>query len=448
VTLASILAHLSGFLSYLFPFILILGFLILIHEAGHFAVAKLLGIRVEVFSLGFGPRLLSWRRNHTEYRGSALPLGGYVKMLGENPDEELPAGPEAFLNRSKWQRFAVLVMGATLNIVLAVVIMSGIFMHGVSVQKFREDPPVVGAVEKDSPAEKGGLRPLDRIVKVGDQDTPTWNDLLIAVALNPGRRLPFRIVRDGATMTLDVTVGLTKREEMGRVGVAPYITWLVGSVEPSGPAEKAGLRSGDRIVTVAGLDVGLHAEEVGRAIAESPGAPIPVVVERFLKKLERSIVLGPAPGEEAQADAGFTMVPESVVKKYGPIQAAIESLRHNAGQSDLLLVTLRKLVTRQLSLKTLSGPIEIFKLSGEAWKGGAIVYLSLMAAVILQLGIMNLLPIPVLDGGHIFILAVEGLMRRDLSMVVKERVMQVGFVLLLLLMGTVLYQDVYKNLPQ
>jgi regulator of sigma E protease len=427
--------------------VFILGALIFIHEFGHFVVAKLIGIRVEVFSLGFGPRLIGRKKNHTDYRISALPLGGYVKMLGENPDDELAGSPEEFQSRSRPERFAVLVTGASLNIVLAVAIMAGIYIHGVPVAKYVEDPPVIGAVEKGSPADRGGLRVMDRILSVGDRETKTWNDLQLAVALNPDRRLPFRIVRDGAEQTLEITIGETEREAMGRVGVLPYYARVkVAGVEPQGAAAKAGLMDGDVLVSVAGLDVGSHIEQVSKALSDLHGSPVSIVVRRGAEELSRSLV--PAPGKDGRGDPGFALMPDSILKKYGPLQAIVESVKLNAKSAGVLFITLKKLFTGQLSPRTLSGPIDIYKFTGEAWKGGAISYLQFMAVISLQLGVINLLPIPILDGGHIFIIALEGLIRRDLSTLVKERVMQVGLVLLLLLMGTVISLDVYKNFIQ
>jgi len=427
--------------------IFILGALIFIHEFGHFVVAKLIGIRVEIFSLGFGPRLIGRRKNHTDYRISALPLGGYVKMLGENPDDELRGSPEEFQSRTRWERFAVLVMGASLNIVLAVAITAGIYMHGVPVAKYIDDPPVIGAVEKGSPAERGGLKAMDHVVRIGDHDTPTWNDLQLAIALNPGRRLPFQIVRNGTEEILEVTIGETEREAMGRVGIQPYFAGVkLAGVRPGGPAEAAGLKDGDEVVSVAGLDVGAHLEEVTKALLASATAPVSVIVRRGADQVEKSI-RGEA-GKDGRADPGFTLSPDSTLRKYGPVQAVVESVKLNARSAGILFVTLKKLVTGQLSPRTLSGPIDIYKFTGEAWKGGAISYFSFMAIISLQLGVINLLPIPILDGGHIFILMVEGIIRRDLSTMVKERVMQVGLVLLLLLMGTVISLDVYKNFIQ
>lgn len=438
--------NLSLTLSNILAFVLTLGVLIFVHEFGHFAMAKLFRIRVEVFSLGFGPRILGWRRNKTDYRISLLPLGGYVKMAGENPGEDLKGEPDEFLSRNKWQRFVVLVMGATLNIVLAVAITAGIYMYGVPVARYIEDPPMVGSVESNSPAERGGLLPKDRILKVGDRETDSWNEMQIAIALNPGQELPFLVERDGERISLPITIGETDREAMGRVGISPYLPRMViTELRAGGAGAAAGILEGDLLLTVNGMEIGTNLREISDLLTKGDGTELAVGLER--DGSSSTVTLVPRPREAGGTDPGFTLRWETSLRKYGTLQAVVESFRLNWRSAGILFTTLKKLVSGQLSPKTLSGPIEIYKFTGEAWKGGAISFFSLIALISLQLGVINLLPIPVLDGGHIFILGVEGIIRRDLSMMVKERMMQVGLVLLLILMGTVVSLDIIKNLP-
>ncbi|HXI02912.1 MAG TPA: RIP metalloprotease RseP [Candidatus Saccharimonadales bacterium] len=427
-----------------FAFALLLGMLIFIHESGHFFVAKFLGIQVEVFSLGFGPRLFGWRRNGTDYRISLLPLGGYVKMLGEQPGEELHGDPGEFLSRSKWEKFFVLVMGALLNIVLAVALMSGVYMHGVPTARYQEDPAVIGKVEPGSPAAKAGLQPLDEILSIGETPVPSWSALQIAVALNPDQTLPFHIRRDGREQTVEVRIGETRREAMGKIGVAPKIdAMVVAGVSKEGPAAAAGLQDGDLLLKVNGQDLGTDLEAVSDLLYQGAGKSVDLDLSRDGKPYTATIT--PKAVEKGDgSDPGFGLSYETVFKKYGPLGAIVQSCKWNLRYTGLLFETIKGLVAGQLSLRTLSGPIEIYRYTGQAWQGGGIAYFSFMALVSLQLGIVNLLPIPVLDGGHVFILAIEGVLRRDLSMVVKERMMQVGLVLLLLLMGTVISLDIYK----
>ncbi|HET6373373.1 MAG TPA: site-2 protease family protein, partial [Candidatus Polarisedimenticolia bacterium] len=215
-------------------FVFILGALIFIHESGHYMVAKALGIHVEVFSLGFGPRLFGFMRKGTEYRVSAIPLGGYVKMLGENPEEELRGSREEFLSRSKPERFLVLVMGASLNLVLAVALTSAIYVHGVPEYQYMVAPPVVGGTSEGSPAELAGLKVKDELLSVDGHELPTWRELQLRVALIPNKSVDLVIRRDGRTLTLPITVGETKKDRTGIIGILPLTPLVVSVVEPGG----------------------------------------------------------------------------------------------------------------------------------------------------------------------------------------------------------------------
>ena len=426
----------------LVAFAFILGAVIFIHESGHYFVAKALGIKVEVFSLGFGPKLLRWPRGGTEYCISAIPLGGYVKMLGENPDESLRGTPEEFLSRRKIERFLVLVMGATLNIVLAIVLTAGIYMHGVPQPVYVSQPPIIGGLDPNMPAAQAGLLFKDEILSVDGNAVPTWRDMQLQIALNPGKSVLLKIQRDGQTQEIPVTVGTTNREQIGMIGISPYAFLQVAEVEKGTAAARGGIQAGDLLIAIEGEEVrGTHGiETLARVSRDHKDGPFSLRVRRGGAARDLSVALGT--GEE---DMGLALSFETTLQRYGPIEAVVEGLRSNIEQAGLLFLTLKKLVAGQLSPRTLSGPIDIYRLTGEHLREGWIYYFSFMSLVSLQLGVINLLPIPVLDGGHIFILFIEGLIRRDLSMKIKERVMQFGFILLLLIMGGVIYLDVYKN---
>jgi regulator of sigma E protease len=452
-------------------FALVLGLLVLIHELGHFLVAKWLGVHVEVFSIGFGPALLgfrfpksgmqvfAWGRRlggpsgdegpekpglgPTEYRISLLPLGGYVKMLGENPEESVSGDPREFLSRSKPQRFAVLVMGATANILAAVALMTVVYLAGVPEPAFLTGPAVVGAVSPDSPAARAGILPGDRILRLGREAIASWQDLVTSVTLSPGQTIEIELERGGEIQRREITLESVSDYEIGYAGILPVSAARILHVEPRLPAAQAGLRPGDRIVEVNGLPVG-NPEVATRVFQESAGVPVALAVERGTERLGFEIV--PVAMEGAgRIGIHWDPLPEQEIRKY-PLGAAIgESVKWNWRNVDLVFTTLRKLFTREISLRTMSGPIDIYKFSGQTFRQGWIQFLQFMALVSLQLGVINLLPFPVLDGGHILILFVEGVIRRDLSLRIKERVMQVGFYLLLLLMGTIVYLDIAKN---
>ena len=428
-------SSLLGFGSILMAGCVLVGILVFIHESGHYAVAKLLGIRVEVFSLGFGPKLLKLNRGGTEYCVSAIPLGGYVKMLGENPDEELRGGKEEFLSRSKFERFLVLVMGATLNIILAVVLTAGTFMYGVPEPHFWSESPTIGWIDPDAAAQAAGLKPGDTIVMVGDQKVTTWRELQLQVAFVPNRTVDFEILRDGRSLTIPIAVGATKREGYGIIGIGSSTLLSIEEVAAGSPADLAGVIGGDLIEAT-------ELTRIATILSSGPENPVEFRVTRGEELLYLELPAGSG-GEDQET--GLSAAFPTTIRRYGPFQAFKESLKQNWRQTGALFVVLKKLVSRQISPRTLSGPIEIFRLAGESLNAGWTYYLSLMAFISLQLGIINLLPIPILDGGHIFILGVESLMRRDLSMRIKERVMQFGFILLLLFMGGVIYLDVYKT---
>lgn len=423
---------------------LLLGILVFIHEAGHYFVAKALGIRVEVFSLGFGPRITGFVRGATEYRLSAIPLGGYVKMLGENPEEGLKGGREEFLSRSKFERFLVLVMGATLNIVLAIVLGAGIYMYGVQAPIYVTMPAVIGWIAPDAAAAEAGLAMRDEILSIDGKDVHSWREMHIQVALNPNKTVDFKVRREGEVRVVPVTVRATAADAIGMIGILPLSHYAVSRVTPEGAAAAAGMRAGDEIVSVNGQELFLDGE--GKAfidlVASSAGKALAFRVKRDAETIDFTVV----PAEmDGKGEIGINLgVPEGLVQ-FPPMAAVSRSLHDNWEQAGLLMISLKKLVTREMSPKTLSGPISIFRMAGASLQNGLTNFLSIMGWMSLQLGIINLLPIPLLDGGHIFIILIEGLIRRDLSMKIKERVMQFGFILLLLIMGGVISMDVYKN---
>jgi regulator of sigma E protease len=427
-------------LTTLLAFIFVLGVLIFVHELGHFLAARRIGVRVLTFSLGFGPKILSTRRGDTEYCISAIPLGGYVKMAGETADDPRTGRDDEFLSKTKWQRFQVLIMGPLMNIALAVVLMWVVLLRGADVPAFLDQPPVVGAVPTNSPAAKGGIKPGDRIVRVSGREVRDWEQLSIAIGTKPGREVPIELVRDGRTMTVRVTPDSQTKYEIGDIGVLPNVHPRISAVSPGDPAEKAGLKTGDKVLAVNGRVMSFSAQ-LSEAISKHPAEAITITIERGGETRDVSVT----PVQRGKKGViGIGIQDEFKTIQPGPVQALWMSLERNYQFGGLIFRTLAGLATRETSPKQLMGPVAIAQLSGEYAAAGIIALLSLMASISLNLGILNLLPIPVLDGGHIFIMALEGLARRDFSAKVKEQMLLAGFVILMALMVTVIYNDLTR----
>lgn len=419
-------------------FILVLGVLIFVHEAGHFFMAKLFGVRVFVFSFGFGTRLFGFRRGDTDYRVSLIPLGGYVRMSGETPDTSEPNDPADFLAKPKWQRFLILFAGPAMNAIIAVAFIAALNMVGTESLLIR---PVIGEVSPGRAAAKAGLQVGDRIVSVNNERINDFDDLRLAITMHAGTPLRVAYERNGRTMTTTLT---PEREEseygpVGRAGIRPFFDPLVGRVTPGSPAAKGGLRSGDRIVAVSGKPV-RQLTEVETAFTTAKDKPVDVRVARGGG--EASVVLPPS-ADARDPLRGF--LPPTVERKMSLIPAIRDSVQQNAKMVRYIFIALGRLVRTEGSVKELSGPISIARISGDMLRRGWMEVVGLMAMISINLGIMNLLPVPMLDGGHIMILLIEGAARRDLSLRVKERIQQVGFALLATLMIVVLYNDVISN---
>ncbi len=424
----------------LLSFLFVLGVLIFVHELGHFLAARRIGVRVLTFSLGFGPKLLKFRRGDTEYCVSAIPLGGYVKMAGETPDDPRTGSPDEFMSKTKWERFQVLIMGPVMNLLLAVVVMAVVLAQGAEVPVYQDQPPVVGSVESGSPAEQAGIQRGDLIVDVAGNPVDTWEDLFIAVGTRPDRDVALTLRRAGQTRSVTVRPVPETRYEIGTIGVMPDINPIVASVIAGDPAERAGLLAGDLVLAVDGERMVTRTQLVD-TISRNGGQEIELTIER--EGREQLIRATP----EQRGDRGllgiFVTEPTRSFTP-GPFEALQLSVERNIEFSGLIFRTLGGLFVGETSPRQLMGPVAIAQLSGESAEAGWIALFTLMASISLNLGLLNLLPVPVLDGGHILIMALEGVARRDFSMAVKEKMLLAGFVLLMMLMVTVIYNDLTR----
>ena len=425
----------------LLAFIFVLGVLVFVHESGHFLTAKWVGVRVKVFSLGFPPKIIGRTWGDTEYRIGALPLGGYVKMAGDNPMEST-GDPEEFMSRSKWERLAILFAGPLMNLVLAVIILTVLFMVGIERPAGLDDPAVVRFVAEDSPASRAGLEPGDQIVAIEGAPTETWSDALDHFLVSANETLTVSLLRDGVTIDRDVDVEARGDEEIGYAGVFPAVQPQVLRLREDFPAERAGMRPDDVITKVDGAPI-FYFTELIDAIEARDGAPVLIGVLRVDEILEFDLT-PQKDGDRWLIGIEFNPAPTVIYQVSNPALAFAAALGETERFTRLTFVVLGRLLSGRASINTLSGPIGIAEASGETARRGPRQLFMFMAFLSLNLGILNLLPIPLLDGGHMAVIAAEGLAGRDFSLRVKERILQVGFVMLMLLMVTVIYVDLSK----
>ena len=424
----------------LWAFLFVLGVLVFVHELGHFLLARWNGVRVLTFSLGFGPKLLKVTRGGTEYCISAIPLGGYVKMAGETPEDPRSGQPDEFLSKTKWQRFQILFAGPAMNILLAIVVLAFVLAQGAEVRAFLDEAPVLGHVQPGSTAERAGLMRGDRILTVNGRAVSNWKAFQIEVGIHPDRELTLTALRDGRVSTVTVRSVADARDQSGVIGVLPDMHPYVFYVEPGSRAEKAGLKVDDVIISIDGEWTAFQEQVIG-AIARNGGREIELIVQRGNEQLK---LRGTPEQRSPRPMLGFRSTNHTKSFKPGPLEALRMSVQQNIENSGLIFRTLGGLFTGATSVRSLQGPVGIAQLSGESAAEGFLSLLGLMAMLSINLGIINLMPVPVLDGGHILIMALEGIARRDFSMQVKEKMLLAGFVVLMMLMVTVIYNDLTR----
>jgi regulator of sigma E protease len=440
-------------------FIVVIGVLILIHEFGHFMVARLTGVGVERFSIGFGPVLLRWRGKETEYCLSVIPMGGYVKMVGEeNPLEggglSTSDPGKAFATKPLWARFLIVFAGPGMNFVLAAVIFA-IMLATVGRPVW---PAVVGKVSEGGPAAGAGLRSSDLIVRVNGSPVGNWEDLDRAVGASGGRPLQLTIVRGGAEETFSlmprrvVTRDPVFKEprEAWEIGAGPQLTPQIGAVSPGSPAEQAGLKPGDAVVAVAGEPV-FTPEDLMLAIQKRPGQTFELTIGRDGKRETVRVTAErktdkTLSGEETKVGRiGVSIVTKTV--RYEPYSPLAAVWYGGVRTWDMTVVTVKglwKIVSREIDSSNLGGPIQIASEAGRQAKEG-LGSLALFTAIIsVNLAVLNLLPVPMLDGGHLLFFLIEAVMGRPLSLKKREAAQQLGFVLLILLMVFALYNDLVR----
>jgi regulator of sigma E protease len=437
--------------------VLVLGVMILVHEFGHFAAAKLLGVRVEVFSIGFGKRLFGFRRGDTDYRISALPLGGYVKMTGVNAiemEEERPAGAGArdageFLHHPRWQRLIIAVAGPAANVALAVLLLTVVFSLHHEIPFGFYQPAVVGWCLPGSAAAQAGLKEGDQIVQIGDVQNPIWQDVQNKVLISPNQPLALRVRRGNEVLPITLVPKAEGKQQSGDAGWLPSKPFLVTALEKGMPGSMAGMQIGDEIVAVDGKPI--HATGAMQAYLQSTkDRPVHLEILRQNAPVELTVTPKLAKVEEGPTQSyriGFVSEPMQV-EKLSVSRAFGRSVEECKKLSGLIFELIGRMAERKVSMKQMSGPIEIVRVSGEiVHHRNANDLMEFMAMISLQLGLFNLLPIPILDGGLIAMLLVEAVMRRDINEAIKVRLYQAAFVCLVLFAGVVIFNDVVKMLP-
>ncbi|HET9402761.1 MAG TPA: RIP metalloprotease RseP [Candidatus Acidoferrales bacterium] len=425
-----------------------LGLMVTIHELGHFLAARFFGVRVDVFSFGMGPRIVGFKRGDTDYRISILPIGGYVRMAGENPGDERTGAADEFMSKKRWQRAIIALAGPIMNLGFAVIITAILLMRPAQEPAYTQKPIEVSYVEPGSFAEKAGIQPGDHITEINGAQDPTWQRAYWEAGLSvPGSTIPITIERDGTTISSNVEVAL---DQFGSFGFPEFDT-IIDSTIPGQPAARAGLHAGDEILEVNGHPVEntiqfsdllqKNGDRVANLKVSRGGHAMPIAVRPTQSDGDG--------GVRWRIGAMIVNRSEMVQRNYGVVESTRLSFWINTRITQQILGVIGELFTsrRAQVLKQVLGPIGIVAASGKAAREGLHELFSVMAIISLNLGILNLLPVPILDGGHLLMLGIESTMRRDLTLRAKEIFLQVGMVFLLILFAIVIYHDIVRLMP-
>jgi regulator of sigma E protease len=434
-------------------FLIVLGVLVAFHELGHFLAARWVGVRVLKFSLGFGPKLFGRQVGETEYLVSAVPLGGYVKLFGEEETEALT--PEdrrrSFAHQKLASKFLIVAAGPGFNFLLAFLIFSGWLSTGAPlfVPTFRDLTPDVEAIRPGSPAEAAGIQVGDRIIRINDKEISTRTEVADLVAKSNGKALTMDVRRGDQVKTLVITPsrlpGHEKDETAYSLGIeetAPVIT----AVMAGSPAMAAGFHDGDRVVSIESQPIRTWAQ-MTTFVKESPNRPLHFEVKRdgqvvpltVTPSVEKAVVDG-NPTEVGKI--GISGPGRSVIRSSNPAMAVYHGLEATWGWTELTAVGIYKMVVGEISRSNIGGPLTIASISGEAASQGASSVVFLIAILSINLGVLNLLPIPILDGGHLLFFGIEAILRKPLRERQREIAQQVGLLLLVGIMVFAFWNDI------
>jgi regulator of sigma E protease len=429
--------------------IIMLGILVFVHELGHFCVAKWCGVKVLKFSLGFGPKLVSRQWGETEYLICAVPLGGYVQMLGEGSGEqgeEAALSPEdearSFARQTVGRRMAIVAAGPIMNLALPFLVLPLAYLVGVNLPAYLDQPPCIGHVVADTEGDRHGFKSGDCVKSIGGTPVATWESMGAALIKHAGAPLPVVVERDGGQVTLTLPPDHGALEGLQAIGLLPRQEAVIGSLAPNMPAAEADLRVGDRIVAIGDKPVASW-YDLRALIQESGAKPVSVRVQRDGQELVISITPRQA---EKGGDYLIGIAPHhaTTFKRFGPVEAIRAGSARTMELIELTLIFIRKLFAGAVSTSNIGGPITVVQIAGQAAQTDLSSILSVLAFLSIQLGILNLLPIPILDGGHLFFACFELVLRRPLSLKAREIAQQVGLTLLILLMVLAFYNDIMR----
>ena len=433
--------------------LILLGILIFVHELGHFLFAKLSNVKVLKFSLGFGPKVLGRKYGDTEYLVSAVPLGGYVKMLGEESGEEITEEDRAraYNNQTVGKRIFIVLSGPVFNILFAAFVFALISVSGIPVPR-----PDIGRVAGDSPAAKAGLMTGDRVEAINGSPVKGWDEIESLMGRNQGKPLLFTVKRGDKVADIQVTPEkkpekdiFGERKEEWYVGISPLLYPEVGEVTKGSPADRAGLQKGDWIAEIDGTVLKTW-QDMTAIIHESSGKPLNFKIrrgDRFREVSitpEKSAFTGPGGEKKEIGLIGVRPMGNDFIKRYGPLEALRFGLAKTWDVSVLTAVSIVKLIQRVIPAETIGGPILIFQMAGQQAAHGSLSFFTFLAVISINLGVLNLLPIPMLDGGHVLFLVVEAVRRKPVSEKVIMIAQRAGLAIIITLMIFAFYNDIMR----
>ncbi|MFM9842893.1 MAG: RIP metalloprotease RseP [Dongiaceae bacterium] len=445
---------------YIIATLVLLTIVVFFHELGHFWVARRCGVQVDVFSVGFGRELFGFTdRKGTRWKFSAIPLGGYVKMKGQSDTEGVetpdPAAVSAedratsFHFKPLWQKAAIVFAGPAANYVLAVIVLAVVFAT-LGKQYF---PPVVGVVEQEGAAAKAGLRTGDRILSVAGYEVDEYNAIFLALQVDVSEIVDIVIKRGGETLTLQAKPDLTSQTGwLGNVDTfrdlkfTPFVAPIIGEINKGSGAEKAGLKSGDRILSLAGQPIGDFAEISG-IVQKSKGAPVDLIVERDNQRLTISAtpaveeITSAAGAKESRFILGIGPADSREAHRLGLLTAVRIAVEDTVRTTGFILTTVGQMISGKRSSDEIGGVLRIGKIAGDTAQGTVREFLMLVAMISINLGLINLFPVPLLDGGHLAFYAVEAVRGRPLSQRVQDFALKIGLAAVVSLMLFAMWND-------